>query len=160
IVLGLDGVAGHLFQGLPGARMGYFAWDRVVRPYSAVTGACLMTRRSVFADLGGFDEALQTSLNDVDYCLRLIETGRLVLYTPHAELVHHGSVSRGVSLSRGDARHFVTKWGLDRLRDDPYYSPNLSRFAPWCPVRGEDEDERWRALVEEVGDGAMAMEAG
>jgi GT2 family glycosyltransferase len=150
VVLGQHGIAGHVFMGLPPGGIGYFGWDRVVRPYSAVTGACLMTRRSVFEELGGFDEELQVAFNDIDYCVRLVDAGMQVLYTPHAELVHHESVSRGMSGFFHDYRYFLRKWGRDRLRDDPYYNPNLSLFAQWCPLRAPGEEERWEALIDEL----------
>lgn len=150
VVLGQFGIAGHVFMGLPAGGIGYFGWDRVVRPYSAVTGACLMTRRSVFEELGGFDEELQVAFNDIDYCVRLVDAGRQVLYTPHAELVHHESVSRGMSGFFHDYRYFLRKWGRQRLRDDPYYNRNLGLFAQWCPLRADDEELRWEALMDEL----------
>jgi len=150
VVLGQHGIAGHIFMGLPAGGVGYFDWDRVVRPYSAVTGACLMTRRSTFEALGGFDEQLEVAFNDIDYCMRLADRGLSVLYTPHAELVHHESVSRGMSGFFHDYRYFLTKWERGRLEDDPYYNPNLSLFAPWCPLRAPGEDERWRVLIDEL----------
>ena len=150
VVLGQFGIAGHIFMGLPVGGIGYFAWDRVVRPYSAVTGACLMTRRAVFEELGGFDEELEVAFNDIDFCIRLVDAGLQVLYTPHAELVHHESVSRGMAGFSHDYRYFLRKWGRDRLRSDPYYSPNLSLFAQWCPVRGAGEPARWEELMDEL----------
>ena len=150
VVLGQHGIAGHVFMGLPAGGIGYFAWDRVVRPYSAVTGACMMTRRSVFEETGGFDEELQVAFNDVDFCMRVADSGLQVLYTPHAELVHHESVSRGMSGFFRDASIFLRKWDRARLLGDPCYNPNLSLFAQWCPVRDPAELERWDALIDEL----------
>jgi GT2 family glycosyltransferase len=150
VVLGQHGIAGHVFMGLPAGGVGYFGWDRLVRPYSAVTGACMMTRRDVFESLGGFDERLEVAFNDIDYCLRLGDAGLRVLFTPHAELVHHESVSRGISGFFRDYRYFLRKWPRRRLHDDPWYNPNLSLFAQWCPLRAIGEEEHWHHLMDEL----------
>ncbi len=147
VVLGLGGIAMHLFSRLPPGRVGYFGWDRVVRGYSALTGACLLVRRQVFDEVGGFDEDLPVAFNDVDFCLRLGQAGYRLLYTPHAELTHYESVSRGHSGFNTDFGTFVSRWWDVLRRDDPAYNPNLGRFAPWCPLRMEGEDERWLAEV-------------
>jgi O-antigen biosynthesis protein len=148
IVIGLGGVAGHVLAGLPPGQHGYFAWDAVVRPYSAVTGACLASRREVFEAVGGFDETLGMAFNDVDYCMRVGDRGLAVLYTPHAELVHHESATRGMSGWTGDVGPFVTKWGRERLWADPLYNPNLDLFASWCPLRTKGERAIWDSVAD------------
>jgi GT2 family glycosyltransferase len=148
VTLGLDSVAGHLFAGMPVGRVGYMSWDRVVRPYSAVTGACLMSSRKAFEEVGGFDENLEVAYNDVDYCMRLLDVGYKVLYTPHAELVHYESASRGISGSFGDARYFLGKWGRERLLHDPFYNPNLSLFGTWCRLRHRDDLQNWERGID------------
>jgi hypothetical protein len=97
----------------------------VVRETSAVTGACLMTRRSVFEEIGGFDETLRVAFNDVDYCLRLREHGYRVIYTPHAELCHHESASRGRLNPEDDAKTFIARWGNPDQIQDPYLNVNV-----------------------------------
>ncbi len=157
IVLGLGGIAGHVLAGLPPGQHGYFAWDAVVRPYSAVTGACMMSRREVFEALGGFDETLDVAFGDVDYCMRVVDAGLRVLYTPHSTLVHHESVSRGMSGWTGDVGRFLAKWGRERFWADPLYNPNLDLFASWCPLRTPGERSVWDAVVDRyaaVRDGA------
>jgi len=152
VTLGLGGIAAHLFAGLPRGLVGYMSWDRVVRPCSAVTGACLMSRRSVFEELGGFDENLQVAFNDVDYCLRLKDAGYQVLYTPHAELIHHESASRGISGFYHDIRQMLRKWDSERFLNDPLYNPNLSLLGTWCGLRSPGEVAAWRrqmALLKE-----------
>jgi len=148
IVVGMGGIAGHLFCGMPPGTGGYFGWDRVTRPYGAVTGACMMSRREVFSAVGGFDEALEVAFNDVDYCMRLYDAGYRVLYTPHAEMMHDESLSRGISGYVHDVRYFLKKWSRERLRDDPYYNRNLSLFAPWCALREPDETARWESFLD------------
>ncbi len=103
---------------------------------SAVTGACLLTRQSLWQRVGGMnEEQLAVAFNDVDYCLRLREIGKAILWTPHARLIHHESVSRGgdntpEKLARfaNEERYMHERWG-DALRNDPFYNPNLSLTA-------------------------------
>jgi GT2 family glycosyltransferase len=115
IICGRGRLAGNVHMGWP-----------VVRETSAVTGACMMTRRSVFAEVGGFDEQLRVGFNDVDYCLRIRARGYRVLFTPHAELRHHESASRGRLNPVTDQRRFIARWGDPELIEDPYLNPHLS----------------------------------
>jgi O-antigen biosynthesis protein len=96
-----------------------------VREVSAVTGACLMTRRSVFEELGGFDVALAEAFNDVDYCLRAREHGYRVVFTPLAELTHREGASRGRRIPALDRAHFVARWGGRDALQDPYLNVNV-----------------------------------
>jgi GT2 family glycosyltransferase len=160
IVIGTGVIGWHIFMGLPAGGSAYLGWDRVVRPYSAVTGACLLTRREVFERLGGFDQSLEVAFNDVDYCLRARDIGYEVLYTPHAVLVHDEAMTRGLAGYRADGRTFLAKWDRSRLREDPFFNPNLSRFAAWCPLRRPGEDQRWEAYVDELAGEAGASRGG
>lgn len=147
VVLGLGGIASHLFLGMPKGGRGYFSWDRVVRGYSAVTAACMLVRRSIFEELDGFDETYAVGFNDVDFCIRLGKAGYRVLFSPHAELTHFESVSRGLSGYYRDYQAFLARWKDLLLEEDPAYNPNLSRLAPWCPLRPPGEDDEWLSLV-------------
>jgi GT2 family glycosyltransferase/glycosyltransferase involved in cell wall biosynthesis len=123
-----EGVVVGANQGLakPVAGHGYFGLEECVRNTSAVSAACLMTRGEVFRKLGGFDEALATAYGDVDYCLRALEKGWRVVYTPWAVLAHEQARSlarAGQWRIDADARTFRERWGEYR---DPYYNPNLS----------------------------------
>lgn len=115
------GLPGHPFYGFPGKHTGYFG--RAVLPHNcaAVTGACIMTRRDVFARAGGFDESFPLNYNDIDYCLRVRQLGYRIVYTPHAKLIHHESVTKPGVLS-GELDAFRARWGAVV---DPYYNPNL-----------------------------------
>jgi GT2 family glycosyltransferase len=126
ITLGLGGVAGHHLTGFPAGSSHYFGLGSVIRNCSAVTGACLMTRREVFDKVGGFDEGLPMAYNDVDFCLRVREKGLRVVWTPFAELYHRESASRDGSVDPEAVQIMRARWGalLDR---DPYYNPNLTR---------------------------------
>lgn len=97
----------------------------VAREVSAVTGACLMTRREVFDGVGGFDRDLAEAFNDVDYCLRVRAAGLRVLVTPHAELTHDEGGTRGTRIPAADERRFVTRWGHPDAIEDPYLNTNV-----------------------------------
>jgi GT2 family glycosyltransferase len=103
---------------------------RVVREASAVTGACMMMRRALYAEMGGLDERLRVSYNDVDLCLRLGRAGFRVIYTPLAELRHHESSSRGSLNPLEDAVRFAARWGHHSRVRDPFLSPHLAWLAP------------------------------
>ncbi len=150
VVLGLGLIAGHLFAGMHPGAVGYLAWDRVVRPYSAVTAACMMSRRAAFESIGGFDENLEVAYNDVDYCMRLTDAGYTVLYTPHAQLIHDESASRGISGFVHDICYFLSKWDRGRLSDDPLYNPNLGLFGTWCRLRDPGEMRIWQKEVDSL----------
>jgi len=148
VVLGMGGVASHIFLGMPSGTTGYFSWDRVVRGYSAVTAACMLVRRSVFEEVGGFDESFAVAFNDVDFCIRVGQAGYRNVYTPHAELTHYESVSRGLSGYYHDYQEFLRRWGGLLRSGDPGFNPNLSRLHPWLPLRPPGEDEEWLAMVD------------
>ncbi len=129
VVIGIHGKAGHVFWGFPGDSPGYYDFARVIRNYSAVTGACLMTRRALFEELGGFDEAFAVSYNDVDLCLRIRARGHLVVYTPYAVLYHHQSASRGAYDPAKDRKYedlLRQRWQRVFEDGDPYYNPHLT----------------------------------
>jgi GT2 family glycosyltransferase len=109
----------------------------MTRNYSAVTAACMMLRKSVFEEVGGFDEEnLAVAFNDVDLCLRIRERGYLIVYTPYAELYHHESVSRGFRLKLAEKWYMRERWG-ELLENDPYYNPNFSRDAADFNLRAD-----------------------
>lgn len=133
VVLGIGGVAGHGFKRSSRAASGYFGHLQVVRNVSAVTAACLVVRRSVYEEAGGFDEEnLGVAFNDVDFCLTVGKLGYRIVWTPYAELYHKESHSRGLEDTpekqdryRKERAHMKAKWG-EKLLSDPYYSPNLT----------------------------------
>jgi glycosyltransferase involved in cell wall biosynthesis len=130
IVLGIRGNAGHPFWGFPGDHPGYYDLARVIRNFSAVTAACLMTRKAVFEEMDGFDDRLfDVSYNDVDLCLRLRSRDYLVVYTPYAVLYHHRSPSRGKYDPEKDRKYeqrLRERWQRILEDGDPYYNPNLT----------------------------------
>jgi GT2 family glycosyltransferase len=136
VILGIGGIAGHNHKGRPRHDVGYF--NRAILPQnlSAVTAACLVMRKEVFDEVGGFDEEhLAVAFNDVDLCLRIREHGYLNVYNPYAECYHHESVSRGYETTRekfnrfeGEIATMKKRWGT-QLAADPYYNPNLTLLA-------------------------------
>lgn len=130
---GRDGVAGHAFKDAKRGAEGQRNRLRLAQNYSAVTAACLVIRREIFEQVGGFNETdLPVAFNDIDFCLRVRQAGHRNLWTPFAELYHHESASRGAEdtpekLERfaREAAYMRRTWGrlLDR---DPAYNPNLS----------------------------------
>ena len=132
VILGAGGIAGHAHAGLRRGEPGYFARAHLAQDVSAVTTACALVKRDVYLQVGGFDENLAVTFNDVDFCLRLREAGYRILWTPYAELIHHESASRGFDDSAPKQVRFLaevdymkSKWG-DKLQRDPFYNPNLS----------------------------------
>jgi GT2 family glycosyltransferase len=131
VVLGIGGGACHVFAGQPGNSPGYYGSALVVRNYSAVTGACCMTRRSVFEEVGGMDERFALDFNDVDYCLRVRARGYRIVTTPFAQLYHFEGASFGTRqhvVNPAEIRALTERWGAV-IDADPYYNPNLTRSA-------------------------------
>lgn len=124
----LKGNPGHKWYRAPADHPGYFHGSQIHRNCVAVTGACLMTRTSVFRELGGFDVGFPLNYNDVDYCLRVLESGRRNVYTPFAQFYHHESLSKPeTSLEElpEELAIFKNKWG-QKYHSDPFYNPNLT----------------------------------
>lgn len=133
VVIGFGGTAGHAFIGKSRYDAGYFGRILCAQDYSAVTAACLMTKRSVYEAVGGLTEELAVAFNDVDFCLKIREAGKLVVYDPYAELFHYESKSRGyedspdkVERFQGEAETLLSRWRSMIERGDPYYNPNLT----------------------------------
>ena len=133
VVIGFGGIAGHTFIGLHKAENSYFHRAMCAQDYSAVTAACLMTKKSVFEAVGGLSEELAVAFNDIDYCMKVRALGKLVVYAPYACLYHYESKSRGledtpqkVERFNREVAIFIKKWP-DIIREgDPYYNPNLT----------------------------------
>ncbi len=144
VVLGLGGAAGHLLRGLPGDSAGYLGQAVLTHDCAATTGACMMTRRAVFDEVGGFDETMALDLNDIDFCMRIREKGYRIVYEPSAELVHHESPSRGASGSVADILRFLERWEPAVRAGDPFLNRNLTRIDFSCsPWRSIEEEEGW-----------------
>lgn len=133
LTLSPGGVTGHQYLQKTRGNHGYCGQLRLARNVTAVTGACLMVRHSIYLEVGGLDEAsLPVAFNDVDFCLKLVERGYRNVWTPYAELYHLESASRGSDLLGEKAARFATelehmrnRWG-HALDHDPFWNPNLA----------------------------------
>ena len=129
VVLGIGGGACHVLAGQAGNSPGYFGSALVIRNYSAVTGACCMTRRNVFEEVGGFDERFALDFNDVDYCLRVGARGYRIVGTPFARLYHFEGASFGSRehvVNPAEVQALSERWSTV-IEADPFYNPNLTR---------------------------------
>lgn len=133
VIMGMGGIAGAAFVRTHDSDLSYMHRAKCIQDYSCVTAACLLTKRSLFDQVGGFTEKLAVAFNDVDYCMKVRALGKLVVYNPYAKFYHYESKSRGMEdtpekLARfhSEILTFGTTW-KDILRDgDPYYSPALT----------------------------------
>ena len=138
VVVAIGGVAGHAHKYFPRQNPGYVDRLQVPQQMSAVTAACLLVRRTIFNEVGGLNEKdLRIAFNDIDFCLRVHARGYRNIFTPHAQLYHHESISRGTEDTeakqarfRKEVRFMVNQYGdrnQNKLPTDPFYSPNLSQ---------------------------------
>ena len=141
VVMGLGGIAGHSYYRMTSQMPGYFGNLIGFNNVSAVTGACLMCRRDVFEQMEGLDEALTVAYNDVDFCLKLLDSGYRNLYLPHVVLYHHESKSRGYEDSpekkarlKQESQIMENRW-QKYIDNDPFYSPHLTRVCQNYSIR-------------------------
>ena len=127
--LSAPGVARHAFRHLAENEPGYFGLALTQRNVVAVTGACLLVRRDLFDQLGGFDEAHAIVAGDLDFCLRVHGAGLLTVFTPYASLIHHEFASRDRLAEEFDADRFAKSWSTLFAAGDPYFSPRLDSHA-------------------------------
>lgn len=125
VVLGMRGTADHTMRRFPLGVDGYAGSLVCAREVSALTGACLIIRKSLFHEMGGFNEHFFTAYQDVDLCLRLRARGLRLIFTPQSVLVHHESVSRQRYYDMIDRMLLLDRWEDVIERGDPYYNPNL-----------------------------------
>jgi GT2 family glycosyltransferase len=118
------GLPGHLYRGYSGDYGGYANSVRVARDCLAVTGACLMTRRGLFEEVGGLTTTLPVNYNDVDYCLKLHTRGQRSVYDPDLVMLHFESSSRSTDVEDWEKEHLLERWGAVTMAD-PYSNPNL-----------------------------------
>lgn len=133
IGLGAHRTAGHSHYMQHRDNLGYMGRLCYTQDVSAVTGACLLVKRSCYDEVGGLGEDFAISLNDVDFCLKLRDKGYLNVFTPFAELFHYESASRGSDMKGDNAErynkeseYFRKKWADVLKQGDPYYNPNFS----------------------------------
>ena len=133
IGLGAHRTAGHVHYRQKRENLGYMGRLCYAQDMTAVTGACLLVKKSLYEQAGGLDESFEISLNDVDFCLKLRKAGYLNVFTPFAELYHFESISRGLD-DQGEkaeryneeSERFRNKWKAELEAGDPYFNPNFS----------------------------------
>jgi len=133
VVLGINGLADHAFNTISDGEPGYFHRAQVTQQYSAVTAACLLTRKTDYLSVDGLNEIdFPVAFNDVDYCLKLRQRGKRIVWTPFVHIIHAESASRGKDTSAEKAARAVKemnnlkkRWGHE-LMHDPFYNPNLN----------------------------------
>jgi GT2 family glycosyltransferase len=124
-----NGLPGHLYRGFAGDFPGYMNAVLIARNCLAVTGACLMTRRDVFQELGGLTTEFPINFNDVDYCLKVHRSGRRIVYDPDLILYHFESSSRSPEVEKWEFELLTERWRRFAAVD-PYGNPNLHRGVP------------------------------
>ena len=159
VVTGLGGYAGHSHKYKKAGGSGYLFRAATVQDFSAVTGACLLVRTSVWDEVKGLDEKFAVAFNDVDFCLRVRDKGYRIVWTPYAQLTHYESKSRGgdekdpVKAARfaAEQQRLYDIHGKADILDDPYYNPSLTRdredFSESGDLRNLKEGKvtvRWR----------------
>lgn len=144
VTLAMTGIAGHTMRNTPKGKLGYGFRMATIRNQSCVTGACLMIRKNLFSSLGGFDEHLAIAFNDIDLCMKARKDGKAVVWTPHAEFLHHESKTRGPEDTpekktrfQREITYFQNKWNAELSAGDPFYSPNLSPHSETPAIRTE-----------------------
>ena len=148
VVIGFGGIAGHTFIGLHEVQNSYFHRALTAQDYSAVTAACLLTKKELFLSVGGFTEELAVAFNDIDYCLKVRAAGQLVVYNPYALLHHYESKSRGledtpekVERFNREVARFMKRWPEILEQGDPYYNPNLTLRKSNFALRDLDKEK-------------------
>ena len=137
IVVGMGGVAGHSHLNYPRQAPGHMQRLQYAQNVAAVTGACLLMKKQVFDEIGGFDEGFVLAFNDVDLCLQVLAKGYRIVWTPDAELYHLESKTRGPEDTEEKQKRFKRefdlfhlKWGEFLKAGDPYYSPHFRLDRP------------------------------
>lgn len=132
VIVGLGGLAGHIFMNFPRDAIGYFAKCKLQQNLSAVTAACLMVKKEAFDKVNGLEEDLKVAFNDIDFCLKVREAGYLVVFNPNVELYHYESKSRGKDDTVEKRKRFDSevaymqnKWKNILENGDPYFNKNL-----------------------------------
>jgi len=144
VVVGMGGIAGHVNRTISDNAPGYYGRVKVINNYSAVTAACLMTKKELYQNVQGLDERFKVAFNDVDFCMKVREQGKLVIYTPYAKLFHYESKSRGYEDTpekkkrfEGEIKLFENKWKRQLEQGDPYFNVNFDIYSEQCEIKGK-----------------------
>lgn len=132
VILGIGGIGGHIFKNYPQNVRGYFSKDTYVQNLSAVTAACIISRKEIYEEVGNMDEKFEVAFNDLDFCLKIRDKGYLIVIDPYVEMLHYESKSRGYEDTEekkkrfsGEIARFKEKWGNVLKKGDPYFNSNF-----------------------------------
>ena len=135
---------------------------KCIQDYSAVTAACMLSKRSVFDAVGGFTEELAVAFNDVDFCMKVRALGKLVVYNPYAKFYHYESKSRGmedtpekVQRFNGEIVKFAKRWPEIIREGDPYYNPALTFMKSNFVLKDLDKETVGKPFHMDILDGIV-----
>lgn len=153
VLVGAGGLADHVFKGIHEDDPGYMGRAISSQDVSAVTAACLLVKRSVYEEVGGFEEEFQVAFNDVDFCLKVRKAGYLIVYDADVKLFHYESKSRGMEdttdrfIRFGNEMMLLnSKWDILSTFVDPYYNPNLS-YLEYYKINHTIKEARKQQLI-------------
>lgn len=142
VVIGMGGIAGHVNRTISEKEPGYFGRTKIINDFSAVTAACLMTKKQLYEKVEGLDEKFAVAFNDVDFCMKIRKLNKLVVYTPYAKLYHYESKTRGYEDTpekkkrfESEIQLFKEKWGKELKEGDPYFNKNLDLYSEQCEIK-------------------------
>lgn len=130
-IIGMGGLADHAFVNMPRKRSGYMHRASIQMNLSGVTAACAMVKKSVYEQVGGFEEELTVAFNDVDFGLKIVTAGYLIVFDPYVEVYHYESKSRGENDEQNDRHKWEVRYTREKWADfleagDPCYNQNLT----------------------------------
>lgn len=145
VILGINNSADHPFIGVDLEDPGYMSRLQIDQNLSAVTAAAMLIKRSVFDAVSGLDDThYHVNYSDIDLCLKVIEAGYKILFTPHATLLHHGSVTqKNIDIKKikernkrflEDQKAFQSRWS-QMILHDPAYNVNLDTADSLMAIR-------------------------
>ena len=144
VLLGLGGIAGHFFKFIDEKDFGYFSKAVMIQNMTAVTAACIMSRREIYEEVGYMNEELAVAFNDIDFCLKIRKAGYLIVYNPYIEFLHYESKTRGEENTEEKVKRFNREidtfkkyWQKELDAGDPYYNINLRLDNDRCAIKTE-----------------------
>ena len=144
VLLGMGGIAGHYFKFINRYETGYFSRALTIQNITAVTAACMITKREIFEKVGYMNEELEVAFNDIDFCLKIRKAGYDIIYNPYIELWHYESKTRGEENTPEKVKRFNNEidifkkyWQKELDNGDPYYNINLRLDNDQCAIKTE-----------------------
>ena len=132
IIIGINGTAGHILRNLSKNKKAYFFRESIIQNFSAVTGACLFSKKTIYEEVGYMDERYKIALNDVDFCLKVRKKGYQIIWTPYVELNHFESKTRGyektneqIKRYQSEKELFTKNWKNLLENGDPFFNTNF-----------------------------------